>query len=216
MNFQNDIELFDNHTQSKLSKEEQRNFEESLQSDFNLKSEFEEHQLTVETVRQFERARLKEMLINSAPPQRTMIRRITPRLFRIGIAASILLLVAFGTYFLNQSDARLYASYDLNESPNVVMGTKETAINRANYDSALSLKEAGQLAESIIAFDKVSEENISLYLIAQYNKGMLQFKTGDETAAKETLNKIIQNPENHFIKTKAKEVLEAMEKTWFF
>ena len=216
MDFQNDIQLFDKYTQSELNESEQRDFEENLQSDFNLKSDFEEHQLTVAAVRQFERARLKEMLQNSAPPQRNNIRRITPRIFRIGIAASILLIVGFGMYFLSQSDARLYASYDLDESPNTVMGERETAENRTNYDAALTLKEAGKLTEAIAAFDKVSEENISLYFIAQYNKAMLQFKTGDKTTAQQTLNKIIQHPENHFIKDKAKDTLDAMEKTWFF
>ena len=216
MNFQNDIELFDRYTQSKLSEKERHGFEENLNSDFNLKSEFEEHQLTVETVRQFERARMKEILLNSAPPKRRNIRRITPKIFRIGVAASILLLIGFGTYFLNQSDARLVASYDLDESPNNVMGKQETKENRANYDAALTLKEEGKLTEAIIAFDNVTEENVSLYLIAQYNKGMLQFQTGDKSGAKQTLNKIIKNPENHFIKDKAKDALNAMEKTWFF
>lgn len=216
MNFQNDIELFDKYTQSKLSKKERREFEEKLQYDFNLKSEFEDHQLTIEEVRRFERARMKEMLLNSEPPQRKNIRRITPKIFRIGIAASILLLIGFGTYFLNQSDVRLYATYDLNESPNTVMGERETKENRANYDAALTLKEEGKLTDAIIGFDKVTEDNISLYLIAQYNKAMLQFKTGDKTAAKETLNKIIENPEKHFIKDKAKDALNAMGKTWFF
>ena len=216
MDFQNDIQLFDKYTQSDLSESEQRDFEEELQSDFKLRADFEEHQLTVETVRQFERARMKEMLLNSAPPQRKNIRRITSRIFRIGIAASILFLIGFGTYFLNQSDARLYASYDLDESPNTVMGERETAENRTNYDAALTLKEEGKLTEAIVAFDQVSEETISLYFIAQYNKAMLQFKTGDKITAKQTLNKIIEHPENHFIKDRAKNTLEAMEKTWFF
>ena len=216
MDFQNDIQLFDKYTQSDLRESERRDFEEELQSDFKLRTDFEEHQLTVETVRQFERARMKEMLLNSAPPQRKNIRRITSRIFRIGIAASILFLIGFGTYFLNQSDARLYTSYDLDESPNTVMGERETAENRTNYDAALILKEEGKLTESIVAFDQVSEETISLYFIAQYNKAMLQFKTGDKITAKQTLNKIIEHPENHFIKDRAKNTLEAMEKTWFF
>ena len=218
MDFQNDIQLFDKYTQSELSESERQDFENNLQSDFNLKSEFEEHQLTVETVRQFERARLKEMLQNSAPPQRSTIRRITPRIFRIGIAASILLVIGFGTYFINQSDARLYASYNLDESPNITMSGNDatTEKNRANYDAALVLKEAGRLTDAILVFDKVSEQNINLYFIAQYSKAMLQFKTGDKTSAQQTLNKIVKHPENHFIKDKAKDALNAMKKTWFF
>ena len=96
------------------------------------------------------------------------------------------------------------------------MGERETAENRTNYDAALTLKEEGKLTEAIVAFDQVSEETISLYFIAQYNKAMLQFKTGDKITAKQTLNKIIEHPENHFIKDRAKNTLEAMEKTWFF
>jgi len=160
---------------------------------------------------------MQEMLINSAPPQRSNIRRITPKIFRIGVAASILLLVGFGTYYLSQSDARLVASYDLNESPtNVMSGESTTEQNRANYDAALTLKEEGKLTDAIIAFDKVSEQNINLYFIAQYNKAILQFKTGDKTTAKQTLNKIVNRKENHFIKVKAKDALNAMEKKWFF
>jgi tetratricopeptide (TPR) repeat protein len=217
MNIQNNIDIFDNYTQEKLSPRERQDFDQSLQSDYSLKSAFEAHQMTVETVRQFERERLKHMLIHSAPPQRSNIRQIAPKIFRLSIAASILLVIGFGAFYMSQSDERLYASLDLQNSPNIMMsGQSATTFNRQNYENALALKEQGKLGDAIRAFDKVSKENINLYFIAQYDKALLQFKLGDKAAAKNTLDQLMQQPENHFIKDKAKKAINAMSKNWFF
>lgn len=219
MNNRNDINVFDQYANGVLNEVERRDFENHLETDFNLQSDFEDYQNTIKVVQQFERTRLKEMLLNSEPPQRSIIRTMNQGVFRMSIAASIALLIGWMGFNYSQSDVRLYQAYSLDDAPNIIMSiptSQTTEEARVIYEQALTLRETGEYENAIVEFEKIDEANINLYFISQYDIAMLQFKTGNKDAAKSTLLQLTEHTENHFIKKKAKEALNAMNRKWFF
>ena len=212
MNNRNDINVFDQYAQGVLNEVERKDFENQLKTDFR---EFQE---TIHVVQQFERVRLKEMLLQSEPPQRAIVRSMNRGIFRMGIAASIALLIGWMGFHYSQSDERLYQAYKLDDSQIVVMsGEKSETINaRAAYENGLKLRDEGDFEAAIANFSKVGTQRTNLYFISQYNIAMLQFKTGNKEKAKIILTQLTERSETHFIKNKAQKALEAMEKNWFF
>lgn len=217
MNTENNIHLFDKYLKEEQSEQERNAFERQLKADSNFRADFEAHQNLVAQIRTFERDRLKTMLLNT--PAATTVRTLQSRntfqqhWLKIAVAAAVVLFVVGRFFFAAPSNERIYANFQLNDQTinQMCLAPDVTTQNRFQYENALALRGGGEMQAAIAAFDEVSDENINLYFLAQYDKALLQIKTGQRSEAQKTLTALVKRTENHFIKKKAKKILSIID-----
>jgi len=217
----NYIEIFDKYYHEQLSAVERQAFEAALAENQEIKLAFEQYQQTVAGIAAFERQQLKQQLLNARTQSST---RSTGRVIgmarhwgRVGVAASLALLVGLGLYWCNQSNDRLYADYELDKAENLMgFGTNEVINERQMFQMGLTFKEDDKLEAALSSFEKIEDENINLYFRAQYNMALIYLKIGEKQKSKTTLMGLSEHSENHYLKDKAEAMLKDLERFCYY
>ena len=218
MQLKNDIEKFDKYKKNDLSERERADFEAQLTVDSHFKEAFEDYQMMVEGIRNAERKRLKQELLASQPLRaRRNVRSIARHWGKVGIAASLAILVSFGIYFCTNSNERIYAQFDLGRSNNLMnFGTTDASDAHQLFDEAMSLKTNGELNAAVEKLEQINDKDTYQYFLAQYNQALIYIKLNENVKAREILKNMIDKPGNHYSKDKAKSLLKALNRSCFF
>lgn len=211
------IEIFDKYQQGMLSEIEKQDFETQLSADKATQKAYQSYLTMVEGIRLAERKRLKEELLNSKPVEgKATKKRFLGVWSRIAIAASFVLLAGFSVYYCSTSNERIYAHFELGRADNTMNFQANVEDSRAIFDEAIRWRDNQDFDKALEAFSKIEESDINLYFVAQYNMALLYTKKGEKTKARVILTELINHPEKHFTKEKAKGMLKALDKSCFF
>ncbi len=219
MNEERKIELFDKYRKDELSIAERTTFESSLSSNPLLKVEYQDYLNIVEGIRLFERENLKAFLMaDTVADKMPKVVSLLNRKWMWAAAAAIVLLMALPIYNYLNFNEQLYAKHQLDTyNDNMMsMGTQSDLWqNYEDYKTGLQARQKGEFTVALASFEKVTKADWNPYFKAQYEIALIYIKQGDTKKGKDILNQILALEESHFVKDKAKEVLEDLEGSRF-
>lgn len=215
---ENKIALFDAYRNEELSKVEREQFEQRLEKEAVFRLEYEEYLGMVAGIRQFERDRLKVFLADedeeALETKVVEMRTVSPFAWVKYAAAIVLLLCMFPLVNYFTFESRMVSEHRLELIDDNTMGEVEEDI-RLKFYEAIELKKAGKTAEAIANFKSIQPNDINIYFLAQYELALIEVETKHIENAKLRLEDLIQRPENHFAKAKAKALLKDLNGTRF-
>lgn len=216
---ENKILLFDAYRNEEMLDSERVAFENRIEKEPLFKLEYEEYLAMVDGIRQFERERLKQFLMESdVENEPTKVIELPTRSrsiwTKIAVAAAILLLL-IPTYNYFTFESRMVAKYQIEAIDDNTMGGENISA-RENFYRGIEFKKAGKSTEAIAAFEIITEEDINIYFLAQYEMALLEIENKNTEKAKSILQKLTQRTENHFIKSKSKQLLDNLQKSRFW
>lgn len=216
---ENKIALFDAYRNEEMPALERVAFKNRINKEPLLRLEYEEYLAIVQGIRQFERERLKQFLMESDAeniPTKVLQLQTKNRSIwaKIAVAAAILLLL-IPTYNYFTFESRMVAKYEIEAIDDNTMGGENISA-RENFYRGIEFKKAGKSTEAIAAFEIITEEDINIYFLAQYEMALLEIENKNTEKAKSILQKLTQRTENHFIKSKSKQLLDNLQKSRFW
>lgn len=214
---ENKIALFDAYRNEELSEVERVQFEQRLEKEPVFQLEYEEYLSMVDGIRLFERERLKAFLEDEDEQEMTetkvvQMRTYSPFAWVKYAAAIVLLLCMFPLVNYFTFESRMVSEHRLELIDDNTMGGVEEEI-RLKFYEAIELKSAGKTAEAIANFKSIQPNDVNIYFLAQYQLALIEVEQKEVDKAKSRLEKLIQRPENHFAKAKAKALLEDLNGT---
>lgn len=220
---ENKILLFDAYRNEEMPDLERIAFENRIEKEPSFRLEYEEYLAMVAGIRQFERERLKQFLMESDAqkstenvPTKVVAMQTKNRSIWVKIAAAAaVLLLLIPTYNYFTFERRMVAKYEIEAIDDNTMGSENVSA-RADFYRGIELKKAGKSTEAITAFEAITEEDINVYFLAQYEMALLEIENKNTEKAKTILQKITQRTENHFIKSKSKQLLDNLQKPRFW
>ena len=117
-------------------------------------------------------------------------------------AAIVLLLCMFPLVNYFTFESRMVSEHRLDLIDDNTMGEVEENI-RLKFYEAIELKKAGKRDEAIANFKSIQPNDINIYFLAQYELALIEIENKEINEAKSRLEKLIKQPENHFVKAKA-------------
>ncbi len=220
---ENKIALFDAYRNEELSHSERQLLEHRMENEPLLKLEYEEYLEIVSGIRLFERTRLKQFLTESdttkttEAPLKVVHNQRFNQIFwiQIAVAAAVALLFVFPTINYFTFSDRILDKHQLDLISDNTMGNADKATRTDFYDGLIA-KEKGKIEVAIKLLQRISDKDTNAYFIAQYEIALMEIERKDLATAKIILQNLTQRPENHFVKTKAENLLKDLEKSKFF
>lgn len=215
---ENKIALFDAYRKEELSNSDRVLFEERTEREPLFKLEYEEYLGMVEGIRQFERGRLKQFLMESETAETaTKVVQLKARnpftMVRVMAAAAVLLLLISAFNFFTFEN-RMVSRHEVDLIGDNIMGESNEDTRTIFYEAVKKKDTNPSLA--IEQFKQVKASDTNAFFLAQYEIALLEIKQGDINTAKTTLENILQQNENHFVKPKAKALLEDLDGSKFW
>lgn len=212
-------ERIEKYLNNNLHPEELAVFEKELADSLQLQSEVAEHKKANAILRYANQKQLKERLRqidreSAQTPRRRFLRTIA-------IAASVLVLIAFGVYMTTWSDtgADKQLSMSAEElaieffSPATTTQMRGTKPDPMTYSSRLAqadlLFKAGDFSESAKTYELLSKESHPQSEKAEWNMALARMAV-DDSRYLDDLERIGQNPA-HMFHGKAKDLLDLLE-----
>ena len=223
----NKEELFDRIYQNLADEQEVDQFKKRLKNDKDFRDAFKQYLLINEAVLEDSREQFKEKLDIAKPNKPKQISRRIPRVWAIAATILFLITASFFSYnhfnywnnILHQYELITDNSTLLNSSPpNNVKATDPLSSNESLMLRGYKLLEQNNYEEAIGVFDQVqviSPQEYDDYFKARYNLAILHLNLKEKEKAKEVLTQINQRQETHFLKDKATELLNQLEKPQF-
>ena len=218
---ENKIALFDAYRNEELSEAEKVAFEQRMEKESVFKFEYEEYLGIVDGIRLFEREQLKAFLEDDTPENTAtsdtkvvQMRAVSPFAWVRYAAAIVLLLCMFPLVNYFTFESRMVSEHQLELIDDNRMGEVEEDI-RLKFYEAIEQKKAGKTAEAIANFKTIQPNDINIYFLAQYELALIEVEQKEIENAKSRLEKLTERPENHFVKAKAKALLEDLNGTRF-
>ena len=212
-------DLFDRHHKNQLSDEETEQLRSALETDTEIREEYENYKLIVDSILSLEIASLKNELkdqLEQKQSTKPTLRSITSIKIVLAVAASTIIgLFAFNHFYFHEKVLHRYALSDYKVNLMDAPSSPEDHLNYAPLEKAFILKQEGELNAAISILENINvttEEYYDDYFIAQYELALIYIEKKELDKSKQILIAISNRPESHIIKEKAHQLLKDLKR----
>ena len=216
-------DLFDRQHKNQLSGEEADLLRNALETDPEVREEYESYKLIVDSILSLEIAALKNELkdqLEQKPGIKPVPGSIKSLKIVLAIAASTIIgLFVFNHLYFHEKVLQRYAlsNYKVNlmDAPH----STEDPLNHSPLEEAFILEQEGELDAAISILDNIkvtSEEYYDDYFIAQYELALIYIEKKELDKSKQILIALTNRPENHIIKKDAQQLLNDLKRPRIF
>lgn len=209
-------DLFDRHHKNQLSEEEAEQLRSTLETDSEIREEYENYKLIVDSIFSLEIASLKNELKDQLEQKQN--NKLTIRSIKIvlAVAASTLIgLFAFNHFYFHEKVLQRYALSNYKVNLMDAPPSPEGLLNHTPLEEAFILKQAGKLDAAISILENInvsSEEYYDDYFIAQYELALIYIEKKELDKSKQILISLANRPESHTIKENAHQLLNDLKR----
>ena len=218
---------FDRYIRGELPEAERAAFEDKLRADPIANDDFEDQSELIDGIRSFERERMQEWLKQELRKEKSKKGRLLSisRRSMMMAAAILLLIVALVPIYSSLTYwGKMEQRYALSQGTDNLMGVQNRESETLALDAVqtgLLLREQGDLTGAITAFKKVdtpTEKEYDAYFQAQYEMAVTYIMMKDKDQALTIAADLLERPEKHYLKDKAKAMISDLKKPgfWFF